>query len=305
VSSDTSDVRYEVEDAVATVTLHRPEVLNALRVDTQERYFAALHRADDDPRVRAVVVTGAGRGFCAGADLGWLAGVGEHGFRADETHPNGQQDEGQHDTGALGGGAELPDMALDLSIPVIGAINGPAAGLGFAIMLMTDVRFAAAGSKFTTTFARLGLIAEYGTSWLLPRLIGVGNALDLLLTGRTFTAEEGKELGLFQRVLPADEVLPAAQAYARGLAQGSSPTSMALIRRQVYGDLHRSREDAVLDSVAMMLESFERPDLGEGVTAQAQRRRPDFPPYVPPGTTRYRGPSGPARTRTTTTEGTQ
>ena len=288
MSSDTPDVLYEVADRVATVTLNRPDVLNALRVDTQERFFAAMHRADDDPDVRAVVITGAGRGFCAGADLGWLAGVGERGLTGS-------------DAGSLEARPELPDMALDLSVPVIGAINGPAAGLGFAIMLMTDVRFAAAGAKFTTTFARLGLVAEYATSWLLPRLIGVGNALDLLLTGRTFTAEEGKELGLFQRVLPADDVLTAAQAYARGLAQGSSPTSMALIRRQVYGDLHRTRKDAMLDSVAMMLESFGRPDLGEGVTAQAQKRLPDFPPYTPPGTTSHRGPSP----HTRHTEGTQ
>jgi enoyl-CoA hydratase/carnithine racemase len=290
VTSDTPHVLYAAADRVATVTLNRPEVLNALRVDTQEQYFAALHRADDDPEVRAIVVTGAGRGFCTGADLGWLAGVGERGGLSGD------------DAGSIDRRPELPDMALDLSVPVVGAINGPAAGLGFAIMLMTDVRFAAAGAKFTTTFARLGLVAEYGTSWLLPRLIGPGNALDLLLTGRTFTAEEGKELGLFQHVLPAEEVLPAAQAYARGLAQGSSPTSMALIRRQVYGDLHRTREDAVHDSVAMMLESFNRADLGEGVTAQAQKRLPDFPPYTPPGTTSYRGPS--PRTRTPQ-EGTQ
>lgn len=263
---------------MATVTLNRPEVLNALRVDTQAEFYAAMHRADDDPEVRAIVVTGAGRGFCAGADLGWLAGVGAGGLSGD-------------DAGSLNARPELPDMALDLSVPVIGAINGPAAGLGFAIMLMTDVRFAAAGARFTTTFARLGLVAEYASSWLLPRLIGVANALDLLLTGRTFTAEEGKDLGLFQHVLPADEVLATAQAYARGLAQGSSPTSMALIRRQVYGDLHRTREDAVLDSVAMMMESFERADLGEGVTAQAEKRLPDFPPYTPPGTRSYRGPS--------------
>jgi enoyl-CoA hydratase/carnithine racemase len=227
------------------------------------RFTDLLARADADPAVRAVVVTGAGRGFCAGADFTVLADA-----QADPTVL--APPEGWH-----------ADVILGLGVPVIAAVNGPAAGLGFAMMLHCDLRFAAAGAKLTTSFARRGLVAEYGSAWLLPRLIGVANALDLLLSARTITAEEGRELGLVQHVVPAGQVLAAAQDYARELVTWSSPRSMALIRRQVYGSWERPRREQFDLSMAMMLESFTQPDVVEGVRAHLERTAPAFPPYTP------------------------
>jgi len=255
----TTQVLYAVDEVgVATVTFHRPEVLNAVTPPMGQRYLALLRQAEADPAVRVVVVTGAGRGFCAGADLGWLAGAGASSFEPDPDLP-----------------AWLP---LTMSKPLVAAVNGPAAGVGLVHAVMADLRFAAAGAKLAFVFPRLGLVAEYGTAWLLPRLVGTGHAADLLLSGRTLLAEEALAMGLVQRVLPADEVLTAALAWARDVAVNCSPRSLAAAKEQLRAASTGPVAPAVQDAVARMHDSFGWPDLPAAVTARAQGRPPTFPP---------------------------
>src|SRR3954468_14515146 len=211
----------ETSDGVAVLTLNRPDRLNAWTTELEFAYFGALRDCAEDPDVRVIVVTGAGRGFCAGADMNDLQGLGSGEIDADERH------------------AERLPQSFPLTIPkpVIAAINGPVAGIGLVQALMCDLRFAAAGAKFTTAFARRGLIAEHGISWILPRLIGPAKALDLLLSGRVILAEEAERLGLVNRAIEPDRLLGETYAYARDLATNCSPASMAAMKRQVYADL--------------------------------------------------------------------
>jgi enoyl-CoA hydratase/carnithine racemase len=250
-------VLYEVSDGVAQVTLNRPAALNAWTPELGRDYFDRLQDADDDPDVRAIVVTGAGRGFCAGADFEYLKEVENGGAPA---HPDPRPQ----------------SFPRSLRKPVIAAINGPCAGLGFVMAMMCDIRFAARGAKLTTAFARRGLIAEYGLSWVLPRTVGQSAALDLLLSARTFLAEEGREFGLVDRLTEPDQALVDARAYARELADYSSPASMAVIKRQVYDDLEQSLHQATADATKRMEESFTRPDFREGVDSFIARRAPAF-----------------------------
>jgi enoyl-CoA hydratase/carnithine racemase len=252
-------VLYEVEERVARITLNRPESLNAWTPELGRAYFDLLQEADADPKVRAIVVSGAGRGFCAGADFDYLQEVERSGSPA-EPDPRPQS------------------LPRSLRKPVIAAINGPCAGLGFVIAMMCDIRFAASGAKLTTAFARRGLIAEYGLSWVLPRLAGTSAALDLLLSGRTILAEEAERLGVVDRVTAAEQAGEQAHAYALELARYSSPASMAVIKRQLYADLEQSLAQSSAGAVEYMEQSFERPDFREGVDSFVERRQPDFPP---------------------------
>lgn len=254
-----SAVLTDRHDQVAVVTFNRPDKLNAVTRDLGDAWAAHMRAADADPEVRAIVTTGTGRGYCAGADLALLAG-GADALR-DLIPPVD----------------DLPHLALGLTTPVIAAVNGPAFGVGFAYMLGSDVRFAAQGATMSTSFARLGLVAEYGLSWLLPRLIGIPAALDLLLTGRTIDAAEALRLGLVTAVLPPDDLLAHAIAYADALARTSSPYSMANMKAQVYADADRDRAAALEDTLARMRESITRPDLAEAMLARSEQRAPDFP----------------------------
>ncbi|MEL6983895.1 MAG: enoyl-CoA hydratase-related protein, partial [Actinomycetota bacterium] len=218
MSDDHDAVLYEVQGRVALITLNRPERLNAWNGDLASGYFNSLDRAAADPEVGAIVVTGAGRGFCAGADMDVLQGIGS-GSGGDD-----------------GGEPETRDATYALSIPkpIIAAVNGACAGLGFVHAVACDIRFAAEGAKFTTAFSRRGLVAEHGISWTLPRLVGQSNALDLLLSGRVILAEEAKELGLVSRVYSPDALLDETMAYAADMATNAAPTSMAVMKHQVY-----------------------------------------------------------------------
>jgi enoyl-CoA hydratase/carnithine racemase len=211
--------------------------------------------------VRAIVVTGAGRGFCAGADMDDLQGIGEgNGARAEAA------------------AAERRPQRLPLTIPkpIIAAINGPCAGIGLVQALMCDIRFAAEGAKITTAFARRGLVAEHGISWMLPRLVGPARALDLLLSGRVVLAEEAAQLGLVNRAVPGGELLQTTLAYARELASLSSPASMAAMKRQVYAALEAGLAEATAEADRLMMASFAGPDFGEGVASFVERRQPRF-----------------------------
>jgi enoyl-CoA hydratase/carnithine racemase len=252
-------VLYEVRDGVAVVTLNRPDSLNAWTPELGRAYFDRLQDAEDDPEVRAIVVTGAGRGFCAGADFEHLRSVADAG-ETEEPDPRPQS------------------FPRSLRKPVIAAVNGPCAGLGFVMAMMCDIRFAAEGAKLTTAFARRGLVAEYGLAWALPRLAGASTALDLLLSGRTLLAEEARELGVVDRLTEPGRAAEEATAYAEELARLSSPSSMAAIKRQVYDDLGRDLPEAEAAALVYMQESFERPDFREGVESFVERRDPDFPP---------------------------
>jgi enoyl-CoA hydratase/carnithine racemase len=254
----TEVVRYRVEDAVAVVTLDRPERLNAWTPEMEVQYFAALDHAAADEAVRAIVVTGAGRGFCAGADMDALGGIG--GGRP-------WQGSGKPTTYALG----VPK-------PIIAAVNGACAGLGLVHALMCDLRFAAAGAKFTTAFVRRGLIAEHGCSWILPRLIGHARALDILLSGRVFLAEEALALGLVNRVVPGESLLDETLAFARDLAVHCSPSAMATIKSQIYRHWEARLASALEDSNALMAASLREPDFREGVASFVERREPKFHP---------------------------
>ena len=213
------------------------------------------------------MLTGSGRGFCAGANLAPAAGI-------DET-----ADTSGTDVAQLVG--ERPAYFLtQLRKPVIAAINGACVGIGLTHALMCDVRFAAAGAKFATAFTRRGLIAEHGISWILPRLAGWGAAMDLLLSGRTFVAEEARELGLVNEVVPADRLLDRAMEYAQDIAANCSPASLAVIKSQVYSDALDDVATVTARAETLMYESLTRPDLIEGITSFLAKRPPDFPPLT-------------------------
>ncbi len=260
-------VLYEADDGVAVITLNRPERLNAWTGELGTGYFDALDRAAADPDVRAIVVTGAGRGFCAGADMDNLQGISSgQGEGAGDAPPRLRN--------------ERHDYALSIPKPVVAAINGACAGLGFVHAMMCDVRFAAQGAKFTSAFVRRGLIAEHGVSWMLPRVVGPSNALDILMSGRVFLADEAREMGVVSRVFPPDELLDEAVSYARDLGRFSAPWSMAQIKRQVWGQLDEARSDALEESNALMRESLTRPDFKEGVQSFLEQREPSFEPVA-------------------------
>jgi enoyl-CoA hydratase/carnithine racemase len=253
-------VLYEVRDGVALLTLNRPDRMNAWTGELEDRYFDLLAEADAAPEVRAIVVTGAGRGFCPGADMDLLQGLGGG--------------------GASLGAADRRPVTFPLSVrkPLIGAINGAAAGVGLVQALMFDLRFAAAGAKMTFAFSRRGLVAEYGVSWLLPRLVGTSRALDLLLSSRVIVVEEAERLGLVNRVVDGGELLDTAMAYAHDIAQHCSPASMAAIKDQVYGHWDGDLGAALDESNALMRQSLGGPDFTEGVASYVEKRTPAFAP---------------------------
>lgn len=249
-------VLSSVDEGVLTLTFNRPDRLNAWTDAMGRRYFDLLEEAERDPQVRAIVVTGAGKGFCAGADFQTLNAI----------------QSGDYD--------EKPDprpntFPTTIGKPVVAAVNGACAGLGVVHALVCDVIFTAADAKWTTAFSRRGLVAEYGLSWVLPRLMGQQRAMDILLSGRVFTGAEAYELGLVNRSVA--EPLAEAQAYARELATHSSPASMAVIKRQVWNDWDVSLEQSAKAAVHEMLASFGRPDFAEGVASFLERRPPNFP----------------------------
>jgi enoyl-CoA hydratase/carnithine racemase len=272
--TDLAVTRYAVADGVATVTLNRPARLNAWTGRMEREYRQCLAAADADPEVRVMVVTGAGRGFCAGADFSALAGIVE----------GGEYDDGQHGVAlpAVGTGAgadfeERHTFPFGMAKPLIAAVNGPAAGVGFVLMCFADIRFAAAGAKFTTSSARLGLPAEHGLSWILPRIVGVGRAADLLLSSRVILAEEAAELGLINKVYPPDDLLPASLDYARAMAAGCSPAALRAIKAQLYRDLLGDLGPAAASSYRLMEKMAAESDFREGVAAQKGKRPPHFP----------------------------
>jgi len=268
----TQEILYNVAGRVATITLNRPDKLNAWTRVMEREVREAMKEAGSDNNVRAIVLTGAGRGFCAGADISLLNEVVRHGV--DETQISGTAD--------VNGDTARADFRQRYSYfpaipkPVIGAINGPAVGLGFVIAMFCDLRFASAGARFGTAFARRGLIAEYGIAWLLPRLIGHAHSLDLLLSARVIDAPEALRMGVVNQVFADETFMDSVYAYAGELATGVSPRSMRVIKRQVYDAMFQSLEEAVETSTVEMKASLQCEDFKEGVAHFMEKRAPAF-----------------------------
>jgi len=257
----TEVVLREIEDEVAVLTFNRPDRLNAWTAEMQTLYFDLLEDCADRDDVRVIVLTGAGRGFCAGADMDNLQALSG----------------GDSERSSTGHDERPVTHALGIPKPIIAAINGACAGLGLVHALMCDLRFVAAEAKLTTAFARRGLVGEHGLTWILPRLVGPARSLDLLLSGRIVLGQEAAEMGLANWSVPDGRVLEEALTYARMLATECSPASMAVMKQQVYADFERTIDGTVEEANRLMAESFARPDFGEGVQSFVERRPPRFP----------------------------
>jgi enoyl-CoA hydratase/carnithine racemase len=273
---DYEQILYEVRDRVATITLNRPARLNAWTPRMDRELYDAFQNAGRDADVRVIVVTGAGRGFCAGADMDNLRGI-QNG-RGDDT----STDETAVDTPTLAAPAVHPALATPYAYPqsipkpVIGAINGPVAGLGFTYMLYYDLRIASDRARFGTAFARRGLIAEHGSSWMLPRLVGTANACDLFFSGRMIDAREALAMGLVNRVVPHESLLAHVRETAAELATLSSPRSVAVMKRLLYRHQFTDLATATAEADAEMLGSFPSEDFREGVASFLEKRSPRF-----------------------------
>lgn len=264
-----TEVTYAVADHVASVTLNRPEQLNAFTPTMGRELRAAMERADRDDAVRVIVLTGAGRGFCAGADMNALSGIAGGGRPGEETDP-------PFDATARKDFQRKNTYFPAVSKPIIAAVNGPCAGLGLCFALFCDMRFAAGNAVFTTAFARRGLIAEHGISWTLPRLVGLSKATDLLLSARRVEADEALRIGLVDRLYPPGELVGATLAYARELATLSSPRSLKVMKRQLWEASMQTLDEAVAVADREMVASFESEDFREGVRHFIEKRPPAF-----------------------------
>jgi len=246
-----------IDNGVAVLSFNRPDSMNGMTGDMEVAYFRRLQEAEADPAVRVIVVTGTGRAFCPGADLAHRPGTDE------EPLPNTSMDR---------------TIPLGISKPMIAAINGACAGVGLAYALQCDLRFAANGAKFTTAFARRGLIAEYGMAWLLNAIAGRQVALDLLLSARVVRSEEAAELGIISKAIPSEELMPTVMSYATDLAANASPASMATIKHQINTEPAMSSPNALTNAEGLMRESLSGADVVEGIASFLEKRQVDFPP---------------------------
>lgn len=261
-----TNILYDVDNFVATITLNRPDKLNAWTSEMDEEVRRAIEHAAKDDAVRAIVLTGAGRGFCAGADMSRLSKVATGETR--RASPSGNSSK-------LGNFEQKFSYLLAVSKPIFAAINGPVAGIAFCLILFCDFRYMAEGAKLTTAFAKRGLIAEHGSSWMLPRLIGPMNSLDLLYSARLVDAAEAERLGLVRR-LPSEDFLEKVQTIARNMVTASSPRSIGVIKRQVFQSFFQSLAEAWAVADAEMVDSFRSEDFREGVAHFVEKRAPVF-----------------------------
>ena len=270
------EILYDVTDPVATITLNRPEKLNALTARTLQEFRHALADAERNEKVVGIVLTGAGRGFCSGVDMGALKAIQETG------DISAMQSDTAFEAADPGDKNMGPDFEagytylLSIRKPILAAINGACAGLGFSIAMFCDMRFASESAVFTTAFAQRGLVAEHGMSWVLPRLLGSARALDILWSGRKFDGREAMQLGVVNRVLAPESLLKEAQDYIRDLAATCSPTSLMHMKQQVYRHLMQPLGESMQETGQLMDASVKRPDFEEGIASFVERRPPKF-----------------------------
>jgi enoyl-CoA hydratase/carnithine racemase len=271
------DILYDVSDRIATVTLNRPDRRNAWTDTMEQEVREVLSSAERDDQIRVIVLTGAGKGFCAGADMGNLDSLASRRESFDEVKArlsarfNGPRREGVREDFQ-----KTYSYIPAIGKPVIGAINGAAAGLGFVISLYCDIRLASDQAKFTTAFSRRGLIAEYGMSWMLPRLVGIANALDLLYSARLIDAAEALRMGLVSRVIPQEQFAAEVRKYALMLANEVSPRSTRVIKQQVYNGLFQTLGEAIDTANQEMIAALACEDFKEGVAHFLEKRPPNF-----------------------------
>jgi enoyl-CoA hydratase/carnithine racemase len=268
---DFESIRYEVADRVLTITLDRPERLNAFTEGMGAELIEAFERADRDDEVRVVIVTGAGRGFCAGMDLGEGGSTFDYGERPDGEIPRD-------------GGGRLVLRIFESTKPVIAAINGPAVGVGITMTLPMDIRLVAEGARIGFVFTRRGIVPEACSSWFLPRIVGISRAMEWVASGRVFTAREALEGGLARSVHPEGELLGAAQELAREIAKNTAPVSVALARRLMWSGLGAAHpmEAHRADSRAMFARGRSQ-DAREGIASFLEKREPEFADRVSDG----------------------
>jgi enoyl-CoA hydratase/carnithine racemase len=272
---DFETLQYEVADGVLTITLNRPDRMNAFTETMKRELIAAFDASDADDDVRAVIVTGAGRAFCAGADLGGGGATFDWRERELETLDDGTPRDG---------GGQVSLRIFDSVKPVIAAINGPAVGVGITMTLPMDVRLAADGAKIGFVFARRGIVPEACSSWFLPRIVGISRAMEWVATGRVFDAQEALDAGLVRSVHPAGDVVGAAQALAREIADNAAPVSVAIARRLLWTMLGADHPMAAhrADSRAMFARG-QSDDAREGVMSFLEKRAPTFTDRVSDG----------------------
>jgi enoyl-CoA hydratase/carnithine racemase len=265
---------YQVADRVATITLNRPDKLNAWTAIMEQEVRSAVEEAERDDDARVIVLTGAGRGFCAGADMSLLSSVANQGL--DESAKKRAMSANAFREGIRPDFQKKYSYFLEIGKPVIAALNGPAVGLGLVIALYCDLRWASDNARLSTAFARRGLVAEYGMAWMLPRLVGVPNALDLLFSARTIDAAEALRIGLVNQVFAQDVFLDKVRENAREMASTVSPRSLRVMKRQVYEAMFQGLSEAFDLAEREMLASLKSEDFKEGVAHYLEKRAPSF-----------------------------
>jgi enoyl-CoA hydratase/carnithine racemase len=284
-------ILYNIEDGIAVITLNRPDRLNAWTRVMSREVMNAAHRAENDDNVRVIILTGAGRGFCAGADMAELEGASSEAVASlksgavmsaerrvsllmdqiTETEFNPENRDRIRDDFR-----KRYSYLMGIKKPVIAAVNGPAAGLGLIIALYCDIRFASDKAKFSTAFSKRGLIAEHGISWILPRIIGLPNALDMLYSSRIVDAQDAFRIGLVNKVIPAESFMLSVMAYAKDMADTVSPRSTSIMKRQVYNAMFQSLSEASEAADEELLQSLTSEDFKEGVAHFLEKRSPKF-----------------------------
>ncbi|MBM98440.1 MAG: enoyl-CoA hydratase [Planctomycetaceae bacterium] len=270
-------LEYQLDQHVLTITLNRPDRLNALTRELEDELFHAMRTADEDEEVRVVILTGAGKGFCAGADLealGWISELDWSQVNTEDLRqklmPSRRLAQGSADF------QRTYSYFPAVRKPIIAAINGVAVGLGFVLPLYCDLRIAADTARFGTAFAQRGLIAEHGVSWMLPRLVGMGNATDLLYSARLVQADEALRMGLVNRIVSAGDLMSEVRAYAEHLANNVSPRSLRIMKQQLYDDQFQTLAESIDRANDAMIPSFGCEDFREGVAHFVEKRQARF-----------------------------
>ena len=268
------NTEYEVDaQGLATIWLNRPHRMNAWTGRLHTEYRHLLKRANDDSKVRAIIVTGVGKGFCVGGDSQALSGHADRGAYS----PGISEDIAKPGYGTDPNFDASFAYHFGLDKPVIAAMNGPAAGVGLALACFADLRFAVPGVKFTTAHGKLNLPAEYGLSWMLPKIVGLGRANDLLLTSRVFTSDEALTIGFVNQIFEPEALMVQTREYAHQLIASVSPNSLRQTRWQIYKDLHRDVASAVIESERLIEDMEKEEDFKEGIAALVEKRPPRWP----------------------------